>query len=253
MAFSSFVSALPGLGDAAGAGLKAMKLGTAACKVTKYAHIVGNAGRLIESTAVIGTVINRNLEYYVYSDEKHKFNGGQFAIDLATVFLQGFAIKNSVSNLKGKKQVSNLTISQRHTGKGNPNAVLMFGTELNNRQSKLLQKLPEFDSKAIVSKNAVNMADLSALTAFTGDEFAMFTKGKYRLIIRGDYKGVNVNTSLAKKLSNQGYKWSGHTHPGSDYFCLTPSSGDKAVLDAFDQNVSSIYNSKGQYNIFERD
>lgn len=47
MAFSSFVSALPGLGDMAGAGLKAMKFSTAACKVTKYAHVVGNAGKIL--------------------------------------------------------------------------------------------------------------------------------------------------------------------------------------------------------------
>lgn len=100
MAFSSFVSALPGLGDVAGAGLKAMKLSTAACKVTKYAHVVGNAGKILEGTAVIGTVVNRNLEQYVYSDEKHKFDAGQFAIDLATVIFQGFAIKGGVDGLK---------------------------------------------------------------------------------------------------------------------------------------------------------
>jgi len=44
----------------------------------------------------------------------------------------------------------------------------------------------EFDSKVIVDKKSVNMADLSALTAHTGDEFALFTKGKDRLIIRGN-------------------------------------------------------------------
>ena len=46
--------------------------------------------------------------------------------------------------------------------------------------------LSEFDSKVIVDKKSVNMADLSALTAHTGDEFALFTKGKDRLIIRGN-------------------------------------------------------------------
>ena len=61
-----------------------------------------------------------------------------------------------------------LPIEQKHTGKGNPNAV--FGIELNNRQKDLLEKL----------------SDLSALTAHTGDEFALFTKGKDRLIIRGN-------------------------------------------------------------------
>ena len=45
-----------------------------------------------------------------------------------------------------------LPIEQRNTGKGNPNAVLMFGVELNNRQKKLLEQLSGFDSKIIVSK-----------------------------------------------------------------------------------------------------
>ena len=51
-----------------------------------------------------------------------------------------------------------LPIEQKHTGKGNPNAV--FGIELNNRQKDLLEKLSEFDSKVIVDKKSVNMADL---------------------------------------------------------------------------------------------
>ena len=70
------------------------------------------------------------------------------------------------------KKPIKLPIEQKHTGKGNPNAV--FGIELNNRQKDLLDK------------KSVNMADLSALTAHTGDEFALFTKGKNRLIIRGN-------------------------------------------------------------------
>lgn len=43
------------------------------------------------------------------------------------------------------------------------------------------------------------MADLSALTAHTGDEFALFTKGKDRLIIRGNSLMVNLDIEQAKK------------------------------------------------------
>ena len=49
-----------------------------------------------------------------------------------------------------------MPIEQRNTGKGNPNAVLMFGIELNNRQKELLDKLPEFDSRIIVDKKTEN-------------------------------------------------------------------------------------------------
>jgi len=88
-----------------------------------------------------------------------------------------------------------LPIEQRNTGKGNPNAVLMFGVELNNRQKKLLEQLSDFDSKVIVPKKSVKMSDLAALTAYTGDEFAMFTNGNERLIIRGNQRGVNVDVT----------------------------------------------------------
>ena len=143
-------------------------------------------------------------------------------------------------------------IEQKHSGKGNPNAILIFDVELNSRQQALLEALPEYDSHVIVPRDTVNMKDLSALTAKTGDEFAMFTKGKSRLIIRGDSGSVNINTESAKDLALRGYKWSGHTHPGTDYFCLEASSGDWKVLEQFSQKSMVIYNSKGQYRRFEK-
>jgi hypothetical protein len=146
-----------------------------------------------------------------------------------------------------------MPIEQKHTGKGNPNAVLTFGVELNNRQKSLLEQLADFDSKVVVDKGKVNMADLSALTAYTGHEFALFTKGNKRLIIRGNSSMVNLDTEQAVELARQGYRWSGHTHPGSDINCLMPSSGDKAVLLKFPQKTSVIYNSKGQFATFEKE
>ena len=39
-------------------------------------------------------------------------------------------------------------------------------------------------------KRDVSMLDLSAMTAETGDEFAMFTRRGERLIVRGDAKKI---------------------------------------------------------------
>ena len=39
-------------------------------------------------------------------------------------------------------------------------------------------------------------------------------------------------------------------HPGFDQLSLFASDGDIAILEAFDQNESVIYNSLGQYAIF---
>lgn len=144
-------------------------------------------------------------------------------------------------------------IEQRHTGKGNPNAVLTFGIELNNRQKRLLALLSEFDSRVTVPKKSVSMIDLSALTAFTGDEFALFTKAGERLIIRGNAQSVNIDVETAKQMAEQGYRWSGHTHPGISLNCLVASDGDTIVLRQFNQNTSVIYNSKGQYSTFDKE
>jgi len=144
-------------------------------------------------------------------------------------------------------------IEQQHTGKGNPNAILTFDVPLNNRQQALLDSLPEYDSRVTVSRESVNMADLSALTAKTGDEFAMFTKGGERLVVRGNSTKVNINVDEAKRLAEQGYRWSGHTHPGVDINVMIPSSGDKEILKCFPQDISVIYDSKGNFRTFEKE
>jgi len=110
--------------------------------------------------------------------------------------------------------------------------------------------LKGYDSRTAVNKKDASMKDLSALTAVTGDEFAMFTKGQERLIIRGDKEHVSVNETMASELNAQGYKWSGHTHPGIEKGFTLPSDGDVLILKQFKQETSVIYNSKGQYSTF---
>jgi hypothetical protein len=136
-----------------------------------------------------------------------------------------------------------------HSGKGEPWAITRHNRPLTNRQQALLYKLPEYDSRVTINKSDVSMKDLAALTAKTEVEFAMFTRKQERLIIRGNESKVNVDQSDAKKLRELGYKWSGHTHVES----LLESDGDKAVLDAFNQNSSVIYNAEGKFREFFRE
>jgi len=142
-------------------------------------------------------------------------------------------------------------IEGRYTGKGNPNAVLHVGRPLNRRQQALLDSLPEYDSRVTVRKCDVSMKDLAALTAVTEVEFAMFTMGARRLVIRGDDQHVNISDKDAALMSAQGYRWSGHTHPklydGLEFFA---SDEDFKILKKFDQKKSVIYNSKGMYQTF---
>jgi hypothetical protein len=138
-------------------------------------------------------------------------------------------------------------IENRFTGVGRPDDIARHNKPLNNRQQRLLDKLPRFDSRTTVKKSDVSMIDLAALTAKENAEFAMFTRGPERLVIRGDMWHVNIGTSEAAELNTRGYKWSGHTHIGSN---LVVSIGDKKVLRQFDQKYSVIYNSFGKHQTF---
>lgn len=147
-------------------------------------------------------------------------------------------------------QQINSPVSSRNTAKGRPSAVLQYNVELNKRQKNLLSQLSEYDSRVTVRKSDVSLTDLSALTAKTGVEYALFTKGGERLIIRGSSTKVNIDVAKAKELVYNGYRWSGHTHPGLDENTLIASGGDYEVLKAFGQKTSVIYNSLGRYMCF---
>ena len=166
------------------------------------------------------------------------------------------ASKNDIINTEGGAVALNNTIDspieQRNTAKGNPNAILIYDRPLNNRQKQILNALTDYDSTIIVKKKNVSMSDLAAFTAMTGDEFALFTKGKERLIIRGNAISVNVDIKRATILSKQGYKWSGHTHPGISDLSMQPSDGDYMILSCFKQENSVVYNSKGNFRTFEK-
>ena len=141
-------------------------------------------------------------------------------------------------------------ISSRKHPTGTPEGIELFGDNLNSRQLRLLDNLKEYDSKIEVHKRSVSMRDLSALTAHENVEFALFTKGNKRLIIRGDSGSVNVDIKKAKELAEQGYKWSGHTHPGSTDAALLPSGDDRNILKCFNQKNSVTYNSVGSHYVF---
>lgn len=144
----------------------------------------------------------------------------------------------------------NSPIESRNTANGKPGAIIHFGASLNKRQQAVLDRLPDYDSRVVVKKSSVSMKDLSALTAETGVEFAMFTKGAERLIVRGDKVSVAIDAEEAHALAKAGYRWSGHTHPGFDLNTLLASSGDIQVLGCFSQAQSVIYNAMGDYLVF---
>ncbi|WP_123646422.1 hypothetical protein [Lysobacter enzymogenes] len=144
-----------------------------------------------------------------------------------------------------------LTIAS-NAATGNPAAISRgFGT-LNSRQASVLEQLPEFGSSAIIHKS-FGQRDLAALTAATGDEFAMFSTGGRRLVFRGNFGSVPITPDMASELASQGWRWSSHTHPGYEVGVLRSSPGDQAVLGAMGGKQSAIFNSMGQRGIFTPD
>jgi hypothetical protein len=152
-----------------------------------------------------------------------------------------------------------LEVEGSHTYFVGQNGVWVYncggGACLNARQAALLEQLrASAAGEVIVSRRAVNMRDLSALTAETGQEFALFTCRKQRLIIMGDVRSVPVNLARAEELARQGWRWSGHTHPGITDTVLHPSWDDRCILEQFllhrGQQRSATFNSLGQFRPF---
>ena len=131
-------------------------------------------------------------------------------------------------------------------------AEVEFGFKsLSDHQQTILGQLPGYGSRIVIKKRDVSMMDLSALTAETGDEFAMFTRKGERLIIRGDAEQIPLYENDIIKLRDEGYRWSGHTHPGITDADLIASQGDKDALRLFGQDNSVIYNAAGRHGFIK--
>lgn len=102
-------------------------------------------------------------------------------------------------------------------------------------------------------KQDVNLRDISALTAKTGDEFALFTRRGERMVVRGNDHLTNIDVEMARQMARSGWHWSGHTHPGDGINVKMPSPGDYAVLRAFGQRYSVILDVSGKYAVFGGD
>jgi RHS repeat-associated protein len=148
----------------------------------------------------------------------------------------------------GRSGVATKGISASTTG--NPAAIVRGMGELSATQRAVLAQLEGAGSRTIVGKRMFGNNDLAALTAATGDEFAMFTTGGRRLIVRGTAGSVPINMSIAEGLSAQGWRWTAHTHPGVSSNVLRSSLGDRAVLGAMGGSQSAILNSVGSRSLF---
>lgn len=157
-----------------------------------------------------------------------------------------------IDNVWGKdKNYISSNISARNNSKGRPSAIYTGYGKLNKRQERLNKVLKNYNDKVIIKKRDVNLKDIASLTAHNQVEYAMFTKGQERMIVRGNEYRVNIDEVEAAQMRAEGWKWSGHSHIHVDKVDLNPSDGDIEILKAFGQGRSCIINAKGIYKFFE--
>jgi Domain of unknown function (DUF4157) len=133
--------------------------------------------------------------------------------------------------------------------KGNPKAIWRGYASLSRIQQQVLEQLPSKGSQTVIPKGAFKLKDLAALTASTGDEFAMFTLAGRRLIMRGTKDGVPINQEMAAALAKKGWRWSAHTHPDGT---LMSSPGDRLILKEFGDQKSAVLSSEFKYRLFNK-
>jgi hypothetical protein len=139
---------------------------------------------------------------------------------------------------------------------GQPGAIYKGFGDLSKRQKGLLDQLGNPGDTIIIPKHGISQQDLAALTAKTRDEFAVFTTGGRRMVVRGgsnSFDGI-IDESWARARAAEGWRFSAHTHPvpqGVDPGAVLRSSGgDQAILRLFPNNRSAILNSTGGRSLF---
>ena len=88
-----------------------------------------------------------------------------------------------------------------------------------------------------MKKSDFSLKDLAAITGQEGVEFAMFRNGGRTLIIRGTERQVPLTEAQLRKLADEGWRWSAHSHPDGTIYS---SEGDVKVLGLFKNKNSAI-------------
>jgi hypothetical protein len=170
-------------------------------------------------------------------------------LGVATGSLLGSASKTGMLKLFDIRRARQTVIAT-----SSPAEIAWGSGTLSARQQALLDALPNNLDRIKLHKSHISVTDLAALTAATGDEFALFTRGSQRLIIHGNKTGVDLKIKQLEILKEQGYRWSAHTHPSTTTSrnILDASGGDRLVLQHFEQERSLILDSFGRRNIFDQ-
>jgi RHS repeat-associated protein len=142
-----------------------------------------------------------------------------------------------------------------------PASAAPSSVNLNRHQRQLLEQLRQKGDFVELPKKMLRISDMTRLSAHERVEFALFTRGGQRILMRGDLNSVPFTPGMAKKWAQQGWRWSGHTHPVSGESPLVQSSwrrgSDQGVLWRFSQygrqRYSAVYDWGKRYRVFTAD
>ncbi len=120
---------------------------------------------------------------------------------------------------------------------------------LKEHQENILKQFEDGNLFVVLKKRKVKLDDLAAFTAVTKAEFALFTKGKNVILLKGSYSSCTIPASLLQKLIDEKWIFTGHSHP--TFTGLKASFADISVLKRFTwQKESRIIDLSGKTKPF---
>lgn len=126
--------------------------------------------------------------------------------------------------------------------------VFQNAAKLSEADARILETIAERFSWTEVPTEAADIYTLAALTARTGDEFAMFARGNVKIIMHGaSANGMpwTLPEDLARRVFDEQLRWTGHSHPTT--MNLRASDDDRKTLAVFKwQKKSTIVDLTGK-------
>lgn len=116
---------------------------------------------------------------------------------------------------------------------------------LRKNHKRLFEKVKNRGDWVELRKKQLKITDLAALTAYTGDEFAIFTGNNKKILVHGSKKWI-ISGELWHTIRDNKYIWEAHSHP-TFMGKIIPSEEDIQALSLFTwQRKSSIVDLNGR-------
>ena len=120
---------------------------------------------------------------------------------------------------------------------------------LERRHKFLLDKIPNQGNWVRVKTHQATLEDLAALTAFTNDEFALFSGKGHKIIFHGTRKTWSLPNDAFKEICDKKMIWEGHSHPYAGDLIASPQDRKTLKLLTW-QKESSIIDINGESKSF---